>query len=334
MDGNEKMDALRVCWTGDWNCSTLQPILAETDTGVSVVPLEQLAAGTVDPSPQVIVIAQSYRDQFAQELIEQIWTHYPHAALVNLLSSECEGDIRANSALRGVVRVFWYQWSQEWARIEREWRIAGLTSWHAARTSSTADMLLCSGILNGNQQRSFHLPASNPSERSGDTRGSAQRDTRAVAILESDTAFADALCDAVSIAGFQPIRFRADHDSNMGIANSPDQSSDHAETDCGGTSRMTLADPGTNASVTAVCIDATTVDDRLMEELGQAKRSFPGVPILVTLGFPRTQDHRRLRDFGIAEVVAKPFSIETLAAALTKICHESEGHSVSARRTA
>ncbi len=301
------MDAIRTCWTGDIRFPAFQSILTEPDEVFSIVPPSLLESGQLQPSPHVIVLAQSRRGQFRQDLVEKIWTHYPLAAIVNLLSSECEGDIRAGKALRGVVRVFWYDWPHEWPRVRRQWLDNGCTHWHHPRTASVADRLTVGTMRT--EPTTFGLPP----------------ESIRVAILAPGGEAAGALCDAVQMAGCVPVRYELNCGKSGGTAGRTRVRRDGTgprstgEFESAMTPSPSSGQAATSDSIAAVCIDATALDDGFTGLLDAAKSTFPGVPVLATIGFPRPQDLVNLRAEGVASVVAKPFVAETFATALFQL---------------
>jgi CheY-like chemotaxis protein len=77
-------------------------------------------------------------------------------------------------------------------------------------------------------------------------------------------------------------------------------------------------DPGALDAQLPCAVLWDTTADRLADatHLADFRRRFPQAPIVALVGFPRPADVRRARELGIAAVLARPYSIYDLVAAL------------------
>lgn len=95
-----------------------------------------------DSTFDLIVIAQSFPDQFSQSDIEKLQNDHPMTPIVAVLGSWCEGEVRAGKPWPGVVRIYWHQWMGRFEMFRSHLKEAKLTPWHEPRTSTVADRIV------------------------------------------------------------------------------------------------------------------------------------------------------------------------------------------------
>lgn len=70
--------------------------------------------------------------------------------------------------------------------------------------------------------------------------------------------------------------------------------------------------------LSAICIDANSLTDDLVNRVSWLRTTFPDRPMVLILNFPRADEVASASDLGIAEVLAKPFELAELHAALKR----------------
>ena len=129
-----------ILFTGDFWHTDFQSIISSIDVPITLVPLEK-SASVVDQKFDLIVIAQSRRDQFSSAEVEKIQTTFSNTPIVSLLGSWCEGETRSGTPYPGLIRVYWHQWQGRYQKFVSQLADANLTDWHAPATSSIADRI-------------------------------------------------------------------------------------------------------------------------------------------------------------------------------------------------
>lgn len=130
----------KILITGDYWHSDFKHVLSGFDA-VTLVPFEKIVNGALVDT-NLVVIAQSRRDQYSSELIEQIRRQFGHTPIVTVLGSWCEGELRSGEPWPGVYRVYWHQWLGRFETFVEQLKENGITNWHAPPTSSVADQIL------------------------------------------------------------------------------------------------------------------------------------------------------------------------------------------------
>src|SRR5688500_17578842 len=74
-------------------------------------------AVTSAPSAELILFAQSRPGRFRQEDVEFLHRAAPLARLAVLLGVWCEGEMRTDVSLRGVLRIYWHEWQAKLAPL-------------------------------------------------------------------------------------------------------------------------------------------------------------------------------------------------------------------------
>ncbi len=131
---------LRILVTGDYWHRDFRQLL----TGFEAVTLVQINKISTQPPDgfQLVVVAQSRRDQFTNEMLELVQQQFANIPVVALLGSWCEGESRSGSPWPGVLRIYWHQWQGRFASFIEQVSQHGVSSWHLPRTASTADRIL------------------------------------------------------------------------------------------------------------------------------------------------------------------------------------------------
>lgn len=132
------MEDHKILLTGDFWHQDFQHIVSGFGVPVTLVPIDKVET-VGDSRFDLVVIAQSRRNQFFTEDVEQVQAMFAGIPVVALLGSWCEGETRSGSPWPGVVRVYWHQWEGQYERFSKQLAETGITQWHAPRTSTPAD---------------------------------------------------------------------------------------------------------------------------------------------------------------------------------------------------
>jgi hypothetical protein len=135
----------QVLVTGDYWHQDFQHILSGFDA-VTLVQIDKIDRLT-DQTFDLVVIAQSRRDQYELEVIENLQSRFEQSPVVAVLGSWCEGETRSGQPWPGVLRIYWHQWSGRFQGFQQQMEVHGISSWHAPRTSSNADRILATHTL-------------------------------------------------------------------------------------------------------------------------------------------------------------------------------------------
>lgn len=129
----------KILVTGDYWHRDFKQFLSGFDA-VTLVPMDKIL-NLSSESIDLVVVAQSRRDQYSIGSIEMIQTQFGTTPVVAVLGSWCEGELRSGNPWPGVHRVYWHQWSGRFETFVEQLRKNGITNWHAPRTSSVADQI-------------------------------------------------------------------------------------------------------------------------------------------------------------------------------------------------
>lgn len=110
-----------VLLTGDYQTGEFQDAIGWLNERANVACDPELAAAarhlaTAAADPLLLVIAQSYPDQFSALQVEQLHRCSPLSRIVALLGSWCEGEFRSGRPWPGVMRLYWHQFAARLAR--------------------------------------------------------------------------------------------------------------------------------------------------------------------------------------------------------------------------
>lgn len=93
-------------------------------------------------SPALVVIASARPGQWSDEAIEQLRQRLPLTPFVSLLGTWCEGEMRSGAPWPGLVRVYWHQWRQRFAREIARIATGKCGSWSLPATASAEERLM------------------------------------------------------------------------------------------------------------------------------------------------------------------------------------------------
>ncbi len=127
--------------TGDYWHRDFKSFLAGVDQ-VTLIPVNRISNTSADQQFALIVLAQSQPEQISQTSVEQLQARFPHTPIVAVLGSWCEGELRTGKPWPGVLRIYWHQWQGRFDTFMGQMDTAGISDWHAPRTSSMADRFL------------------------------------------------------------------------------------------------------------------------------------------------------------------------------------------------
>ncbi len=113
--------------TGDWKHADFADVLAELPPRTNFCELDLI--DKVTTTSDLIVLAQSRRNQFTGQIAERLRQRWPAVPAVNLLSSWSEGESRSGKPLSGWVRVLWHRWPSDFARFQAARRAGRQTLW-------------------------------------------------------------------------------------------------------------------------------------------------------------------------------------------------------------
>ncbi len=135
----------KILVTGDFWHSDFQKIISKFDVPVTLVPFAKVET-VVDQNYDLVILAQSRRDQFLQGEVEELVGNFPSVPVVGLLGSWCEGESRSGTPYPGVIRIYWHQWEGRYSQFVEQLENSGITSWHAPRTSTISDRIVAQAI--------------------------------------------------------------------------------------------------------------------------------------------------------------------------------------------
>ena len=139
------MNDHKILFTGDFWHADFKTIISSIDVPITLVPIEKIDSVS-DQQFDLIVVAQSRRDQFSSIDVEKIQTIFANTPTVSLLGSWCEGESRSGTPYPGLIRVYWHQWEGRYQKFVDQLAQEELTEWHAPMTSSVADRIASSSV--------------------------------------------------------------------------------------------------------------------------------------------------------------------------------------------
>ncbi|MDD4270865.1 MAG: hypothetical protein GXY25_20520 [Pirellulaceae bacterium] len=108
---------------------------ADASAGIALLERESLV-------PDVVVVVQSYPDEFSESQIAPIRSAAPLARMVALLGPWCEGETRTGRPWPGAVRVFWHQWVSHCDRELGRLLAGGASVWSLPPTAGEEERCL------------------------------------------------------------------------------------------------------------------------------------------------------------------------------------------------
>lgn len=132
----------RILLSGDYWHADFQTLLASIDVPMLMTPIDKVSSlANGDESFDLIVLAQSRRDQIDHETVELLRSSFATTPIVFVLGSWCEGEPRSGSPVAGIQRIYWHQWQGRYDRFIQQLNADGVTTWHAPATSNIADRI-------------------------------------------------------------------------------------------------------------------------------------------------------------------------------------------------
>lgn len=139
------LNTARVLLTGDFQRPEFQAAVTWLRATANVDSCADLREATehlgqMNSDPHLLIVSQSYPDQFSARQIEQLHRHAPLARIIALLGSWCEGEARSGRPWPGVMRLYWHQFESRLSPLVDEYpdfqTIANLP-----RTASNSEQL-------------------------------------------------------------------------------------------------------------------------------------------------------------------------------------------------
>jgi hypothetical protein len=132
------MSTLHILVSGDYWHHDFRGQLSTLEAPATMVPLERISS-VADRDFQLIVLAQSRRDQISQATVDALRELVPNIPVVVMLGSWCEGENRSGNPLAGVNLVPWHQWKSGFERFCMQ-IVEGVTpDWCQPLTATKAD---------------------------------------------------------------------------------------------------------------------------------------------------------------------------------------------------
>ena len=140
----------RILVTGDYWHGDFKDLIAGGPASTTLITLDKflnLADPAVPVPPAIggdapfdlIAIAQSRQGQFDQALIDAVKAFAGVTPVVMMLGSWCEGELRSDTPVEGVTRVFWHQWKGRFRSFISHLADNGVTQWHGPGTKTDVD---------------------------------------------------------------------------------------------------------------------------------------------------------------------------------------------------
>jgi DNA-binding NarL/FixJ family response regulator len=97
---------------------------------------------SIEVTPALVVIAQSYPGQFSSESLDHLRRVAPLARLIGLLGSWCEGEVRTGHPWPATVRFYWHQWTAQCGRELEALLLGQESAWSLPSTATDEERLL------------------------------------------------------------------------------------------------------------------------------------------------------------------------------------------------
>ncbi|MEM9412926.1 MAG: hypothetical protein AAGA30_17575 [Planctomycetota bacterium] len=69
-------------------------------------------------------------------------------------------------------------------------------------------------------------------------------------------------------------------------------------------------------ALAAICIEANSFDEAVKNRVRELRFSYPSTPVVLVMNFPRRADFEKAAEFGIHDIVSKPFQLKDLQFAI------------------
>ncbi|QEG22809.1 hypothetical protein [Mariniblastus fucicola] len=132
------MSTLQILISGDYWHGDFREPFSKLEIPATMVPLERIKS-VEGQAFNLIVLAQSRRDQMSQTAIDSLRTQFPEVPIVVLLGSWCEGENRSGTPLIGVSQTMWHQWESRFERFCVQVSDGVRSDWHQPLTASVSD---------------------------------------------------------------------------------------------------------------------------------------------------------------------------------------------------
>ncbi len=121
-------------------------LISRVEIPTTLIPGEKLGQ-LMAPAEQysAVLVAQSRRGSVSQTFINHVRNLFPHAPLVVLLGSWCEGETRSGSPLQGVVRMFWHEWNGSYGSLSARLAAHGIQLPNSLNNRRPQDILKSAG---------------------------------------------------------------------------------------------------------------------------------------------------------------------------------------------
>jgi CheY-like chemotaxis protein len=132
------MSSLQLLISGDYWHDDFRDQFSKLEYPATMVPLERIHT-TSNQTYQLVVLAQSRRDQISQTSVDTIRAAMPGIPIVALLGSWCEGENRSGKPLIGVNQVLWHQWETRFEKFCVQKNDGVKSDWELPLTASVSD---------------------------------------------------------------------------------------------------------------------------------------------------------------------------------------------------
>lgn len=132
------MNTLQILVSGDYWHDDFREQFSKLSVPATLVPVERIKS-LENRAFQLIVLAQSRRDQISQSFVDLLRSEYPEVPIVVLQGSWCEGENRSGKPLLGVSQVLWHQWESRFERFCIQVNDGMASDWHLPLTASVSD---------------------------------------------------------------------------------------------------------------------------------------------------------------------------------------------------
>jgi len=268
---------LRVLLTGDTNQAEFRhPIRLMTEqTDLRILSdIDEATALLSEASPpDLVVVAQARPGQYQETQIDRIRQAAPLTAIIALLGTWCEGEVRTgfrpadshrtdtrptDPPWPGVPRIYWHQWPARWAGELERIAANQCPAWGLPLTSTAEEL----------EER--HAVVSQPDHHQG-----------LIAIRARHAVTYHSIADACRLAGYATVWLRKGYDVQP-------------------------------HGMTAVLWDDVCCDEAAAAEMAQLVQAIAPVPVIALLHPPRIDDYEQAHAAGVAGIVSKPFQLDEL----------------------
>jgi len=118
-------------------------------------------------SPDVLVVAQAFPNQFRETEIEELLRWAPLARVVSLLGAWCEGEARSGKPWPSTARLYWHQWPCRVKRQLLQLDEGRKCAWSLPLTATEEEQLLAEFESNDRHGSSISTFETAPEQHSG-----------------------------------------------------------------------------------------------------------------------------------------------------------------------